>query len=129
MNASQAVDLLIKIVLAAGGVGGICALFMVRAQKRKLVADTGKTDAEADLITQQAQAKKTDREGRILDMSERVLKSMQEQLDNAEDKIDRLTEYVEILVHALRDAGQPVPPMPAKMADDAHIANANRRVI
>lgn len=126
MTLEQAADWGLRVLLAAGGIGGIAALFMVSTQKRKLVADTGKTDAEADLITQEAQAKKTDREGRILDMSDRLLTQMQERLEGAEDKVDRLTEYVEILVQALRKAGQPVPPMPANMADDAHAGIATR---
>lgn len=116
----------IKLLLALGGVGGITALFMVRAQKKKIVAESGKTDAEADNITADAGLKRTDREGRILDMSERVLVSMQERLDDAEGKIDRLTEYVEVLVQALRTAGAAVPPMPHKMTEDAHAGNRTR---
>lgn len=116
----------IKLVMTVGGIGGIAALFMVRAQKRKLVADTGKTDAEADLVLADASMKKVSREARILDMSESVMRSMRERLGEAEAKIDRLTSYVEVLVQALRTAGAPVPPMPRQMSEDAHAGEKAR---
>lgn len=123
---AQVVDWGIKILLAVGGLGGLAAFLTVRAQKRKIIAESGKTDAEANSITADAAMKKTDREGRILDMSERVLESMQERLNDAEGKIDRLTEYVEILVQQLRDNGVAVPPMPKRMTDEAHAGQAVR---
>ena len=120
------VGLFIAVLGALGGLGGIGALFMVRTQKRKLLADTGKTVAEADSIVADATSKRTDREARILDMYERGMANMQERLDDAEAKIDRLTEYVEVLVVALRAAGQPVPPMPQRMSAEAHQGQVDR---
>lgn len=115
-----------KILLAVGGVGGLTALFLVRAQKRKVVSESGKTDAEADSILADASAKKTDRESRILDMSEKLLVQMQDRLEDAEIRIDRLTEYIEVLVQALRTGGQPVPNMPQRMAEEAHAGSQAR---
>jgi hypothetical protein len=115
-----------RVLLVVGGLGGLTALFMVRTQKRKLTAESGKTDAEADSILADASAKKTDREGRILDMSEKLLAQMQDRLEDAEAKIDRLTEYIEVLVQALRTGGQPVPPMPRQMRQEAHDREASR---
>lgn len=123
---AQVIDWGIKILLALGGLGGIGALFMVRAQKRKVVAESGKTDAEADSIMADVSVKKVDREGRVLDMQERLMNNLQERLDDAEAKIDRLTEYVEVLVGALRDAGQPVPSMPPRMSQEAHAGQRER---
>lgn len=119
-------DWVFKGLLALGGIGGIGALFMVRAQKQKVVSESGKTDAEADSILVDASLKKTSREALILDMYERGMANMQERLDDAEERIDRLTEYVEVLVVALRRAGQAVPPMPHRMSDDAHRGKAGR---
>lgn len=119
-------DVLFKVLLAVGGVGGVTALFMVRAQKRKVVSETGKTDAEADSVLADASLKKTMRETAILDMYERGMANMQERLDEAEERIDRLTEYVEVLVTALRSAGSSVPPMPHRMVYDAHQGKAGR---
>jgi chaperonin cofactor prefoldin len=113
-------DWAFKALVGIGGLGGLLALILVRQQKRKLVADTGKTVAEADLITEEAQTRKTTREALVLDMYERGMANMQERLDDAEDKLARLTEYVEILVQALRETGAAVPAMPKKMAEDAH---------
>jgi ABC-type Fe3+-hydroxamate transport system substrate-binding protein len=64
--------------------------------------------------------------GRILDMSEKLLAQMQDRLEDAEAKIDRLTEYIEVLVQALRTGGQPVPPMPRQMRQEAHDREASR---
>ncbi len=117
---------LLAVLAGLGGVGGVTALLLVRTQKRKLLADSGKTDAEADSIMADAQTKRVDREARVLDMYDRGMQSMQERLDDAEEKIDRLTTYIEILVQALRAGGQPVPPMPPKMAADAHQGQQDR---
>lgn len=119
-------DWVVRLVLAVGGVSGIGALILVGTQKKKLVAEAGKTVAEADSIMSESGLKRTDREAKILDMSERLLEQLEEQNREANRKVDRLTEYVETLVFALRAAGAPVPPMPRQMADDAHRANRAR---
>ena len=111
-------NVLLLVFGAAGGIGGITALFMVRAQKRKLLADTGKTEAEADSVTADASSKRTNRESRILEMQQELNEGIAARLARAEEKADRLTEYVETLVAALREAGVAVPPMPKKMTDD-----------
>ena len=126
MTPGEMVDWGLRILVALGGLGGVAGFLMVRAQKRKVISESTKTDAEADSILADASGKRTDREGRILDMYERGMNSMQERLDDAEAKIDRLTNYVEVLVGALRAAGQPVPPMPRQMTDSAHQGERDR---
>ncbi|SDN79397.1 hypothetical protein [Geodermatophilus sp. DSM 45219] len=113
----------LRLLLALGGIGGIGALFMVRQQKRKMAADAGRTEAEADSIMADVGSKATDRADRVLSMQERVMRGMQERLDEAEARMDQLTSYVEILVQALRTANVAVPPMPRKMAEDARSGN------
>lgn len=122
----QIIDWAIRFLLTLGGAGGLTALFMVRTQKKKIVSESGKTDSEADSIAADASLKKTTREAAILDMYERVMSNMQERLDEAEERMDRLTEYVEVLVQSLRAAGQPVPPMPRRMSEDAHKGKSGR---
>lgn len=126
MHIGDLLDIGAKTLVALGGLGGIGAFFMVRVQKRKIIAESGKTDAQADSIMADAQAKRTDSLGRVVEMYDRGLSSMQERLDEAEAKIDKLTEYVEILVRALRAAGQPIPSMPRLMAQEAREGTAHR---
>ena len=114
MDVHVALDYLVKAILTAGGVGGITALFMVRSQKRKLVAESGKTDAEADSVLADAQAKRTAREISMIEPYERIQKRMQGELDDVYAEIDRLKEYIETLVTVVRRAGVPVPDMPPK---------------
>ncbi|MDB5733284.1 MAG: hypothetical protein JWQ03_3179 [Variovorax sp.] len=111
---AKIIDYAIKAFMAIGGIGGITAFFLVKVQKRKTLAESTRTDAEADSIVADAQNKRTDRESRILDMYEKSAAYMQEQLEDANNKIDRLTVYVEILVQAMRDSGTKVPPMPPR---------------
>lgn len=122
----QVIDWGIKLLLALGGVGGITALLMWPRQRNKLIADTGKTGAEADLLTADAATKRTSREQAILDMYDRMAKAMETRLLDAEAKIDSLTGYVEVLVQALRGAGAAVPPMPRRMAEEAQHGTAAR---
>lgn len=113
-DAANLIDWLVKFLLAAGGLAGVGSLFAVRAQKRKLVADTGKSNAEADSILAEAGVKRTDRETKILDMYARWMDDAQEQLDEVHAELDRHREYVEMLCEALREAGLRVPPWPPR---------------
>lgn len=128
MTFAQWMDVIIKILVGLGGLSGVTAFFMVRAQKRKLAADTGKTEAEADSVMADASSKRTSREAMVLDMYEKGMSNLQERLDDAEGKLDRLTAYVEVLVQELRSNGVAVPPMPRKMSDDAQAGNTARDV-
>jgi hypothetical protein len=112
MSGQEWVDLFAKVLFALGSIGGIGAFFMVRAQKRKILAESSRTDAEAESIVADAQAKRTQRELNLLAAYERGVDDLTEKLDRANDKIDRLTQYVEMLVTVIRDAGMSVPPMP-----------------
>lgn len=111
----QLLDWAVRLLLALGGLTGVGALVSVRAQKRKLVADTGKTDAEADNIMADASVKRVDYADKVIGVYERGIDHMQEQLDEANAKIDRLTDYIEVLVAALRAGGLPVPAMPRRL--------------
>lgn len=107
-------------IAVLGGLGGITSLLLTRTQKRRLLSESSKTDAEADSILADAQTKRSDRELRLVSAYERWGDSLQERLEEAEEKIALLTEYIEVLVQALRTAGAPVPPVPRKMVEEAH---------
>lgn len=115
MTANEWVDLILKLILAAGGIGGITALFMVRAQKRKLVADTGKTDAETDSVLADAQAKRTTREISMIEPYERIQARMARELQDAYAEIDRLKAWCASMAAAMRAAGINVPDEPPKI--------------
>jgi hypothetical protein len=88
------------------------SLLTVRAQKRKLISESGKTDAEADAAFSEAYHRRASTQVSLVGPYERVMDRMQEELDEANERIDRLTTYVETLVDIVRGAGLAVPPMP-----------------
>lgn len=111
---NDGLDIALKILVAVGGLAGLSALFMVRAQKRKLIAESGKTDAEADSVFADAQFKRTAREISMIEPYERIQARMQRELIDVYAELDRLREWAELMAEALRGAGVTVPPMPAK---------------
>jgi len=119
------IDLLVKLLVGLGGVGGVTAFFMVRAQKRKLLADTGKTDAEADSLLADAQTKRTAREVSLLEPYERIQNRMGRELNEAYQEIDRLKEWVMRLTDAMKAAGIPVPDEPPKVQRQHPDTNPN----
>lgn len=108
------IDIALKIFVVLGGSAGVTALFMVGAQKRKLVAESGKTDAEADSMLADAQSKRTAREISMIGPYERIQARMQAELNDVYAELDRLKEWAEQMATALRGAGVPIPPMPPK---------------
>lgn len=110
-----ALDVIIKVILAAGGLAGLGALFMVNAQKNKLVADTGKTHAEADNVVAEAQQRRTAREISLIEPYERMHDRMQRELSEAYQEIDRLKLWVRSLMDACRAAGIEVPDEPPRI--------------
>lgn len=114
MTPEDVVDWIVKIVVALGGLGGITAFFMVRAQKRKLIADTGKTDAEADSVMADAQSKRTAREISMIEPYERIQARMSLEIEELYDKVDRLQAWAEMMADALRKNGLPIPDMPPR---------------
>jgi hypothetical protein len=103
---------LVQVVVGLGGLAGIVSLLTVRAQKRKLISESGKTDAEADAAFSEAYHRRASTQVSLVGPYERVMDRMQEELDEANERIDRLTTYVETLVDIVRGAGLAVPPMP-----------------
>ena len=107
-------DTFLRILAVLGGLGGLGALLMVGVQKRKILSETGKTNAEADSVAAEAQAKRTAREVSLIEPYERVQTRMVKEMEDLYAEVDRLTTYVETLVTILRNAGLQVPPMPPK---------------
>jgi hypothetical protein len=114
MDATQVFDYVVKGLLAIGGLAGMAGLLSVRAQKRKLLSESGRTDAEADSVLADAQSKRTAREISMIEPYERIQARMQGELDDVYAEIDRLKDYIETLVEVIRKAGVPVPDMPPK---------------
>lgn len=121
---NEGLDIALKILVAVGGLAGASALFMVRAQKRKLIAESGKTDAEADSVVADAQSKRTAREISMIEPYERIQARMQRELIDVYAELDRLKAWAELMAEALRGAGVAVPPMPAKRQPSDHPADA-----
>lgn len=112
-------DTALKILLALGGIAGVSSLFVVRAQKRQMLASAGMTDAQADTAFAEAYHRRAATQVSLIEPYERSVARLEDELnealdklDQANDKIDRLTMYVETLVDAMRRSGTPVPPMP-----------------
>lgn len=118
-----ALDAVVKILVAIGGLSGLGAFFMVRQQKRRIVADTDKTEAEADSVLADAQQKRTAREISLIEPYERMHKRMAEELVDLYAEVDRLKAYTEMLAQMLRNAGLPIPPMPPKLVAQANVDN------
>lgn len=123
----EAGKLLVQVVVAVGGLAGIVALLLVGAQKRKLVSESGKTDAEADTVLADAYSRRAATQVSLIGPYERVVERMQAELDEALEKIDRLTDYVEVVVAIAREAGLHVPPMPRPTPPPSGSAVSGRR--
>ena len=87
---------------------------MVRAQKKKIVSESGKTDAEADQAFSEAYHRRASTQVTLIEPYERIQARMQEELDEYADRVDRLEEYIEVLVSIIRQSGVPVPPPPPR---------------
>ena len=129
MGIAELVTLIVQILVAVGGLAGIGALLMVSAQKRKLVADTGKTDAEAENVLADAQAKRTAREVSLIEPYERVQTRMQQELEEAYEELDWMRDYLHMLTNALRQAGIDVPPEPIRPWRQRHRQDVGRQVL
>lgn len=114
---SDTLTLVVQIIVAVGGLSGVGALFMVAAQKRKLIAESGKTNAEADAAFSEAYHRRASTQINLIEPYEKMTNRLQNELDKANTRIDRLTEYVEVLVEIMRDNDITVPPMPREQND------------
>jgi len=127
MTPEGIVSVIVQCVVALGGLAGVVSLFTVRATKRKLIAESGKTNAEADAAFSEAYHRRAATQVSLVEPYERVIDRMQEELDEALEKIDRLTTYVENLVDIIRTAGLAVPPMPRASAPTAQQQRRRQR--
>lgn len=125
MTAAEVVTLAIQLLAGLGGVVGITSLFMVRAQKRKLVAESGKTDAEADAQFSEAYHRRASTQVSLVEPYERVMDRMQDELNEANERVDYLESYIETLVEAMRAAGIAVPRRPPR--PQAHTEDTRNR--
>lgn len=99
-------------VLVGGGIAALVSLLLVGAQKRKMLADSGKTDAEAEGELAEAYGRRADSAIKLLDPYERTQAYMQRRIDDLEENERRLRRYVDQLCEALRGAGIKVPEPP-----------------
>ena len=101
----------VQVLVAVGGLAGVVNLLLLTSQKRKLVAESGKTDAQADKEFSEAYHRRASTQISLIDPYERMTARLQVELDKANDRIDKLEAYVETLVGIVREAGLPLPPM------------------
>lgn len=125
MAPADVVTLVIQLLVGLGGIAGISSLFMVRAQKRKIVAESGKTDAEADTAFSEAYHRRASTQVSLVEPYERVMDRMQDELDESLARVDYLEMYIETLVDAMRAAGIAVPRRPPR--PQAHTSDARSR--
>lgn len=125
MPAADLATLAIQLLVAVGGIAGISSLLMVRAQKRKLIAESGKTNAEADTAFSEAYHRRASTQVDLVAPYERVMDRMQDELDEANERVDYLESYIETLVEAMRAAGIAVPRRPPR--PQAHTTDVRNR--
>lgn len=104
--------LAIELVLGVAASGGLLGFFLLRQQKRKLLADAGKTDTEADVLFSDAYSRLASAKILLLEPYEKVMTRMQQELDEANQRIDILEQYVGVLIETMRDAGIQIPIRP-----------------
>ena len=119
MSPSDIATLVVQIIVAIGGSAGVVSLLMVSSQKKKLVSESGKTNAEADAAFSEAYHRRASTQVTLLEPYERIQARMQSEIDEFVDKVDRLEEYIEVLIEAMRSAGLSVPPKPPKPRPNA----------
>ena len=118
MNISDAVALLVQVIVAIGGLAGLTSVLLVSSQKRKLVAESGKTNAEADVAFSEAYRQRATTQVTLIEPYERIQARMQSEIDEQAEKIDRLEIYIEVLVDLLRQQGVSVPPKPPRRREN-----------
>lgn len=116
MTAAEIGKYVVQILLAIGGAAGLLSLFTVRQQKRKLLSESGKTDAEADTVLADAYSRRAATQVTLLEPYERVMERQQREIEEQADEIRWLKACVEALTHALREQGIDVPHMPVRPA-------------
>ena len=106
-------------LLVGAGVAAFVALFLVSAQKRKLLSESGKTDAEADTVLADAYSRRASTQINLIGPYEKAQEWMQRRIDDLEENERRLRRYIDQLPAALRAAGIAVPEMPAPVEPSA----------
>jgi len=115
-------------VLVAFGAAGLVSLLTIKAQKRKLLSESGKTDAEADTVLADAYSRRAATQVTLLEPYERVMRRQQEEIDEQAAEIKQLRRYIETLTNALRKQGVEVPEMPDRVPTPASDAGRQNRV-
>jgi hypothetical protein len=106
------VRLAIELVLGLSAGGALLGLLMLRQQKRKLLSEAGKTDTEADVLFSDAYARLASAKILLLEPYEKVMTRMQQELDEANERIDLLEQYVGVLIETMRESGIQIPSRP-----------------
>jgi len=115
-------------VLVSLGAAGLVSLLTIKAQKRKLLSESGKTDAEADTVLADAYSRRAATQVTLLEPYERVMRRQQEEIDEQAAEIKQLRRYIETLTNALRKQGVEVPEMPDRVPTPASDAGRQNRV-
>ena len=102
----------LQIIVALGGLGGVGALFYVRQQKRKMVSESNKTDAEAETALADAFSRRTATSITLLEPYEKIMRRQQEEIDEQAAEIKQLRRYIVVLTARLREQGVELPDMP-----------------
>ncbi len=106
------VRLAIELILGLAASGALVGLLMLRQQKRKLLSEAGKTDAEATGLLSGADAQYISTRIMLLEPYEKVMNRLQRELNEANDRIDVRENYIEVLIAAMRDQGMHIPLRP-----------------
>lgn len=106
------VRLAVELILGLAASGCLLGLLMLRAQKRKLLSEAGKTDAEASGLLSGADAQYISSRIMLLEPYEKVMNRLQRELNEANDRIDALENYVEVLIASMRAQGMQIPVRP-----------------
>lgn len=113
MTAFEIGKFLIQVLLVSGA-AGLVSLLTIRQQKRKLLSESGKTDAEADTVLADAYSRRAATQVTLLEPYERVMERQQQEIEEQAREIRWLKDCVEALTQALRAQGIAVPAMPAR---------------
>lgn len=106
------VRLIVELVLGLAASGFLLGLLMLRAQKRKLLSEAGKTDAEATGLLSGADAQYISSRIMLVEPYEKIMNRLQRELNEATDRIDVLENYIEVLIASMRDQGMHIPIRP-----------------
>ncbi len=112
-------------ILVSLGAAGLVSLLTIKAQKRKLLSESGKTDAEAAVSLAEAYRSNAATQITLLEPYQSVMKRQQEEIDEQAAEIKQLRRYIQTLTNSLRHQGVEVPEMPDRVPTP--VTDENRR--